>query len=353
MRARRPKPKIHITLNEAYEINPNIKDILNNDWLAHIIEPQFLSDGGMFHLMRYEYGDRFLNYNLKVQNGEVVVDAEVISNLINLIRGFCYKNYQRYLDLKISTEFTYNPLNNTDITEVVDQTRTPNLTGSETITDTGSKTTALNNTDTRTLNTTETYNNLKDKTDYGKSTDTSDRIDYHSSTTTDDDTTYGKVDTNVTTNNISTDAVVPYDQVGQFSDTSKNTNNPTVTDTLSGKDQRDITEAKTGYDTRTLGEDLSGSDTTTRSGSIGQGGTITDAHTGTITEQRGGGQTKSSSSTGTEDLDSTITKTGFQPQYSISSRQDMVKKYREVSDFSLINLILKEIADYILLGVYI
>ena len=352
MRARRPRPKLHITLNEAFEIDENLDVIFNNEYTDQIFDFEVITLQEMFEIFLYEYGDRYINHNFTVRNGEIVTDGLVLK-LTSLIRLFTYKNFYKYKNLKDSENFEYNPLDNTDIEEVKDQTRTPNLTGSETITDTGSKTTALNNTDTRTTDMSEIYNNLKDKTDYGKSTDTSDRVDYHSTTTTNDDIMYGKVDTNVTSGNVTTDAVVPYDQAETFSSTTRSTDNPTVTDTLSGSDQRDISEAKTGYDTRTIDEDTSGSDSTTRTGNIRNAGSIVDAHTGTITEQRGGGQTKSSSATGTEDLDATVTRTGFQPQYSISSRQDMVRKFREISDFSALSTYLRDVADYILLGTYL
>ena len=111
-----------------------------------------------------------------------------------------------------------------------------------------------------------------------------------------------------------------------------------------------VTNTGTVMDTGT--DTIKHTGTVTNTGTVKDTGTDTTKHTGTVGKVETGGVTRTTASTGTEEHEGEMHREGFQPQYSISSRQDMVNKYRDVSNFSTVNVYIQEVANYILLGMY-
>lgn len=326
MMARKPL-KCHITLDEAYEINEDIKDIFNN---VTLFSEKGFTPEKLFSLLKYECGSRLINYKFPVTTSGIQVTTENIEDIQTYVDLFTDKFQYKYLALLESENFEYNPLDNTDVHQEDSNTRTPNLSG--TVSD------LVNKTTTRTDNLTDTE--VRDL-EYGKGTKA--------------ETTYGKIDTTTynsgvssgetashsTTSDVTTHSVVPYD-ANNFSDADKNSHTDTSSDTTSGN------VSNTGHDT----SELSGKDKTEMSGKDSESGSVLTTHTGTESKSELGGNTRTTSATGTETNEGEMTRTGFQPQYSISSRQDMVQKYRDVSNFSAVGVYISEVANYILLGVY-
>ena len=332
--------KCYISLNEASDINENISTIFDNVTLFS--EKGFTSEK-LFKLLKYESGDRLINYKFPLTTQGIQVTQEHIEDIQTYIDLFTEKFKYKYLALIESEDFEYDPLDNTDLTQNDNSTRTPNLAG--TITDSVNKTTNTTNnltdkntknlTTTNDLTDTTTYNNLKDQTDY------------NSTVSNDGSVTYGKKTTDKTTNDTNTNSVVPYDSTSFFS-ANKGEHTADSSSTLSGTDEHEDTDKKTGNDITTR----TGSFTVKHTGTVKDSGTDTTEHTGTVGKVETGGVTRTTSSTGTEENESEMHRKGFQPQYSISSRQDMVDKYRKVSDFSAVSIYISEVANYILLGMY-
>lgn len=406
-RPRKIRNKFYISLEDAYELNEHLKNIFAN---VTMFQSQGFLSQKLFTAFKYEYGTRLLNYGFSIQNGRVVVPDEAVEDIQTYVDMFVQKFRVKYSALLESEGFDYNPLDNVDIAENRDTTRTPNLSGS--VTDTGTKSSTrtdnlidketrnlsdtVGGTATRTDNlsdletrnmldsadtTSERADDLTATTTYGKSLSTSDKTDYHSGIDTTTTTKYGKTETHNTTSDISTNSVVPYDS-SNFSDREKNTHTDSSTITNGGTDTATTNQDNTGYDTKTGSETNSGSDTLTNTGTqttttgtqtaytgtdefrhTGTQGTETNTeethtgtdefkHTGTQQLSETNGLTRTTSSTGTETTDDDFTRTGFQPQYSISSRQDMIQKYRDVSNFSTVDIFLHDVADYILLSVF-
>lgn len=333
--------KCYVTLNEADEINSDIVHIF--DHVSLFTSKQFTGEK-LFKLLKYEAGDRLINYKFPLTSSGVVVSSEAIEDIQTYVDLFTDKFKYKYLALLESEDFEYDPLDNTDIHEEKGSTRTPNLSG--TVTDT------VNKTNTKTLNTsdadtknltrtfgdtnTKTFTNLKEKTTYNSTVGDSGSIQY------------GKTDTTTVSNSTSTNSVIPYDQVGTWHNQDKNESASTTTDNLGGTDTNSNTRTYGGNDEKTK----TGSEADAHTGTIRDSGTDTITHTGNVTTTDVGSIGKTTSQTGTETINDEMTRTGFQPQYSISSRQDMVNKYRDVSNFSTVGVYIKEIADYILLGYY-
>lgn len=329
MMARKPL-KCHITLNEAYELNEDIKTIFDN---VTLFSEKGFTPAKLFSLLKYECGSRLINYKFPVTTAGIQVTTENIEDIQTYVDLFTDKFQYKYLALLESEDFEYNPLDNTDVHQEDSNTRTPNLSGS--VTD------LVNKTTTRTDNLTDseerdlTYGKGTEvETEYGKK----DKTEYHSKVNTDDTVTHS------TTSDINTHSVVAYDSPtpSVFSDADKNAH------TSSSSDVTDGEVAKSGYDESAL----SGTDTISSSGEDTESGSVTTTHTGTETKAEIGGNTITKSETGTEKNEGEMTRTGFQPQYSISSRQDMVQKYRDISNFSAVGVYISEVANYILLGVY-
>lgn len=329
MMARKPL-KCHITLNEAYEINEDIKDIFNN---VTLFSGKGFTPEKLFSLLKYECGSRLINYKFPVTTAGIQVTTENIEDIQTYVDLFTDKFKYKYLALLESEDFEYNPLDNTDVHQEDSNTRTPNLSGSATNT--------VNKTTTRTDNLTDTEERdlkygkgTEVETEYGKT----DKTEYHSKVNTDDTVTHS------TTSDVNTNSVVAYDSPtpSNFSDANRNSH------TSSSSDVTDGEVAKSGYDENKLG----GTDTTSTSGEDTESGSVTTSHTGTETKAELGGNTIIKSETGTETNEGEMSRTGFQPQYSISSRQDMVQKYRDISNFSAVGVYISEVANYILLGVY-
>lgn len=415
--ARKPL-KCHISLNEAYDINEDIDQIFDNVDL--FVEKGF-TPAKLFKLLKYEAGDRLINYKFPVTTAGVQVLTEHIEDIQTYVDLFTEKFKYKYLALLESEDFEYDPLDNTDITQTDEGTRTPNLSGSVTDTGTGSKTETHNLTDTETKNLTKTNNltdqetqnltrtdnltaeDTKDLTSTNNLTDTTTFNDtmkherdltegytnYKETTTytdLEDKTDYGKVVTNSVTSDQNVHSVVPYDAGGNYNNATKDLHTQSDSSTESGSDTKtrngEVELAKSG--TTDLGGDESnkhtgtiqltktgtvketGTDTITNTGSVTNTGTDTITHTGTTTEtgtdaiahtgtkgeQSSTSNTRTTSQTGTEETENEMHRKGFQPQYSISSRQDMVNKYREVSDFSAVGIYIWEVSNYILLGLY-
>lgn len=329
MMARKPL-KCHITLNEAYELNEDIKSIFDN---VTLFSEKGFTPTKLFSLLKYECGSRLINYKFTVTTTGIQVTTENIEDIQTYVDLFTDKFKYKYLALLESEDFEYNPLDNTDVHQEDSNTRTPNLSG--TISD------LVNKTTTRTDNLTDTEERdltygrgTEVETEYGKT----DKTEYHSKVNTDDTVTHS------TTSDVNTNSVVAYDSPtpSNFSDANRNSH------TSSGSDVTDGEVAKSGYDENKLG----GTDTTSTSGEDTESGSVTTSHTGTETKAELGGNTRTTSATGTETNEGEMSRTGFQPQYSISSRQDMIQKYRDISNFSAVGVYISEVANYILLGVY-
>lgn len=427
--------KCYISLNEAFELNDDIKDIFEN---VTLFSAKGFTSNKLFTLLRYEAGDRLINYKFPLTSTGIQVTQEHIEDIQTYVDLFTDKFRYKYLALIESEDFEYDPLDNTDITENKDGTRTPNLASTSTKNSSGNnlETTALqdeqqydsqvsvsatdtmdygknisesetgsnnsssnhthSNVDTKTFNTT-------DKTEYNSATDddstrtlnTKNKTTYNSSTSDDTDVIYGKSNT-TSGNDNNTHSVSPYDANGSFygSDKDQATNSTTSTDSGTDTTNRDI--AKTGYDelentgTDTTNRDISksgydqlkktgtetdavessdvitgqitdsksvrtgytGQDVVTKSDYTAKTGSDTLVKSGTVTNVYTDTDTTATSHTGTETNEEEMTRKGFQPQYSISSRQDMVNKYRDVSNFSAVDVYIKEVANYILLGFY-
>lgn len=450
-RPRKIRNKFYISFEDAVELNEDLKTIFSN---VTLFQAQGFTARKLFTAFNYEYGTRLLNYGFSIQNGRVVVPDEAVEDITTYVDMFVNKFQTKYAALLESESFQYNPLDNVDIAENRDITRTPNLSGS--VTDTGSKsstrtdnlsdketrnlTDTIDGTTTRTDNLTENeWRNLTDKTHatskrtddltdteirgmkdevnthvlrtdnlsetstYGSTLTKKDKTEYHSGTDTTTKTEYGKTETHTTTSDISTNSVVPYDS-SNFSDREKNTHTDTSKITTSGEDKVTTGQDNNGYDEKSGGEVHTGSDTvantgtqenatnttttytgadtfthtgtqkneadtedthtgnqsTTNTGTQSTDNDTTTTHTGTDEFKHTGtqqisetnGLTRTTSSTGTETTDDDFTRTGFQPQYSISSRQDMIQKYRDISNFSAVDIFLHDVADYILLSVF-
>lgn len=386
-RARKIRNKFYISLEDAYELNEHIKNIFAN--VTMFQSKGFLSQK-LFTAFKYEYGTRLLNYGFSIQNGRVVVPDEAVEDIQTYVDMFTQKFRVKYSALLESEGFDYNPLDNVDISENRDITRTPNLSGS--VTDSGNK----NSTRTDNLTDKETRNlgynssqvdyntrqqkdelthgesiNTKNELTHGEKISTQDEIKYNSNFKTDGGNTYGKSTTTNTSSDVNTNSVVPYD-VSNFSDREKNSHTETTTvkeggsdtnynyNNRSGKDSTDTTETHSGVDKTDATESHKGTDKTEYTGWNKTEKNITDSYTGTDETKHTGnqqyyevnGSTRTTSSTGTETTDDDFTRTGFQPQYSISSRQDMIQKYRDVSNFSTVDIFLHDVADYILLSVF-
>lgn len=386
-RARKIRNKFYISLEDAYELNEHIKNIFAN---VTMFQSQGFLSQKLFTAFKYEYGTRLLNYGFSIQNGRVVVPDEAVEDIQTYVDMFVQKFRVKYSALLESEGFDYNPLDNVDISENRDITRTPNLTGS--VTDSGNKnstrTDNLTDKETRDLgyhssqmdyNTREQKDelthgesiNTKNELTHGEKISTQDEIKYNSNFKTDGGNTYGKSTTTNTSSDVNTNSVVPYD-VSNFSDREKNSHTETTTVTeggsdtnynynnRSGKDSTDTTETHSGVDKTDATEAHKGTDKTEYTGWNKTEKGITDTYTGTDETKHTGnqqyyevnGNTRTTSSTGTETTDDDFTRTGFQPQYSISSRQDMIQKYRDVSNFSTVDIFLHDVADYILLSVF-
>lgn len=301
----------YISLNEAFKINPDIKNIFNG---ITMFNAKGFTPDKLFRALRYECGDRLLNYKFKCVNNSIDVSEDAIEDIRTYIELFTSKYQYKYEALLESESFEYDPLDNVDMTENENNKRTPNL--SQTLT----------------LNTTKT-NDLQDKTDYGKKDTVSEKTTYNSKVADSGGTTYGRKDTTTVTSDVSTHSVVPYD-TNQFSDSDKDSHTENSNVQASGTDNTNNTRNFQGYDNVDTTSTLSGSDTVSHTGTMKDTGTRTNA------------------TTGTENYESKETKQGFQPQYSISSRQDMVQKYRDVTDFSTVYIYIREVANYILLSIY-
>lgn len=344
--------KCYISLNEASDINEDISTIFDNVTL--FTEKGFTSDK-LFKLLKYESGDRLINYKFPLTTQGIQVTQDNIEDIQTYIDLFTEKFKYKYLALLESEDFEYNPLDNTDVTQNDESTRTPNLSG--TITDSLNKTTNTTNNlqdeQTKNLTTTNdltTTNALKDKTTYDS---LKDKTEYNSKVSNEGSITYGKTTTDAVTNDANTNSVVPYDS-GSFLSHDKNVHTANSTSTLSGTDNHEDEDTKSGDDTITR----SGSFTVDHTGTVKNTGTVKDTgtdttkHTGTVGKVETGGVTRTTTSAGTEKNEVKMHREGFQPQYSISSRQDMVNKYRDVSNFSTVNIYIQEVANYILLGMY-
>lgn len=427
--------KCYISLNEAFELNDNIKDIFEN---VTLFSEKGFTSNKLFTLLRYEAGDRLINYKFPLTSNGIQVTQEHIEDIQTYVDLFTDKFKYKYLALIESEDFVYDPLDNTDITENKEGTRTPTLSSTTTDTGNGSKTTTNNLTEETDYNssmtksgsktidygkdimstdslrhghivetsldhdTVDTFNtvdtttyNISTKDDSTRTLNTKNKTTYNSSTSDDTDVTYGKSNTTSGSDN-NTHSVSPYDESGTFygSDKDQATNSTTSTDSGKDKTERDI--AKTGYDelantgtdttkrdisktgsdaltkkgtvsttssehsnqansgtdTRSITTGYEGQDTETTTGNDTHSGTDTLTKTGTITESDTKSNSRITSQTGTETNEEEMTRKGFQPQYSISSRQDMVNKYRDVSNFSAVDVYIKEVANYILLGFY-
>ena len=415
--ARKPI-KCHISLNEAYDINEDIDQIFDN---VNLFVEKGFTPAKLFKLLKYEAGDRLINYKFPVNTAGVQVLAEHIEDIQTYVDLFTEKFKYKYLALLESEDFEYDPLDNTDITQTDDSTRTPNLSDSVTDTGTGSKTITHNLTDTETKNLTKTNNltdqetqnlirtdnltaedtknltstnNLTDTTTFND-TNTHNRAlsegytNYKETTTYNnlkDKTDYGKVVTNVISSDQNIHSVTPYDTTATFSNATKDVHTQSDSSTESGSDSKTRTGSselgksgtinlggnesnahtgtqalaktgtvkETGTDTITNTGSVTntGTDTVTHTGTTTETGTDAIAHTGTKGEQSSTSNTRTTSQTGTEKTEDEMHRSGFQPQYSISSRQDMVNKYREVSDFSTVSTYIREVSNYILLGLY-
>lgn len=362
-RARKIRNKFYISLEDAYELNEHIKNIFAN---VTMFQSQGFLSQKLFTTFKYEYGTRLLNYGFSIQNGRVVVPDEAVEDIKTYVDMFVQKFRVKYSALLESEGFDYNPLDNVDISENRDITRTPNLSGS--VTDSGNK----NSTRTDNLTDTETRNlgyhssqmdyntrEQKDELTHGESISTQDEITYNSHFKTDGGNTYGKSTTTNTSSDINTNSVVPYD-VSNFSDREKNSHTETTTVTEGGSDTNYNYNNRTGKDSTDTTETHTGKDKTEYTGWNKTERGITDTYTGTDENRHTGnqqyyeinGNTRTTSSTGTETTDDDFTRTGFQPQYSISSRQDMIQKYRDISNFSTVDIFLHDVADYILLSVF-
>lgn len=360
VKAMRKRPiKCYISLNEAFEINEDIKDIFDN---VTLFSEKGFTSNKLFKLLMYEAGDRLMNYKFPMTSSGIQVTQDNIEDIQTYVDLFTDKFRYKYLALIESEDFEYDPLDNTDITENKDGTRTPDLT------DTTIYNTMLLKSGTDTMQygkdvlTTDnlTHGLAYTKTDGGDSTrtiNTNDETIYGRETFDNTTTTYGKSTTSSGNDN-NTHSVSPYDETGTFygSDKDQATNSSTTTDSGSDAVQETITNA--------------GSDTLSKSGTIKDvtGNTEIMQHRGTdsrsITTGYQGEDVKIIDGTdrhtgntqltkaGTETNEEEMTRKGFQPQYSISSRQDMVNKYRDVSNFSAVDVYIKEVANYIMLGVY-
>lgn len=329
MMARKPL-KCHITLNEAYEINEDIADIFNN---VTLFSAKGFTPEKLFSLLKYECGSRLINYKFPVTTAGIQVTTENIEDIQTYVDLFTDKFQYKYLALLESEDFEYNPLDNTDVHQEDSNTRTPDL--SDTISD------VTNRTKTRTdnLKTTEDRD-----LDYGKGTASETTYGKTDTTTYNSGISTGETASHSTSSDVNTHSVVAYDSPtpSNFSDADRNSHTSASTDTTSGN------ESKSGHDTVAL----SGKDKVQMSGTDTEDGTITTDYTGTQTNTEHGGATRTKTATGTETNEGEMTRTGFQPQYSISSRQDMVQKYRDISNFSAVGVYISEVANYILLGVY-
>ena len=361
VRAMRKRPiKCYISLNEAFEINEAIKDIFDN---VTLFSEKGFTSNKLFKLLMYEAGDRLMNYKFPMTSSGIQVTQDNIEDIQTYVDLFTDKFRYKYLALIESEDFEYDPLDNTDITENKDGTRTPNLTdttsynsmvrkaGSETI-DYGKEIYSTDNTS-HTLGYT--------KTDGGDSTrtiNTTDETIYGRETYDDTTTTYGKT-TEISGSDNNTHSVSPYDAVNNAfygSDKDQATNSSTTED--SGSDTVQESIHNSGSDTLEKSgtiKDVTGN-TEVMNSSSSDNRSVTTGYQGQDSSQTVGTDTHSGSDqlvkTGTETNEEEMTRKGFQPQYSISSRQDMVNKYRDVSNFSAVDVYIKEVANYIMLGVY-
>lgn len=329
MMARKPL-KCHITLNEAYELNEDIKTIFDN---VTLFSEKGFTPAKLFSLLKYECGSRLINYKFPVTTAGIQVTTENIEDIQTYVDLFTDKFQYKYLALLESEDFEYNPLDNTDVHQEDSNTRTPNLSG--TVSD------LVNKTTTRTDNLTDTE--VRELA-YGKGTTAETTYGKTDTTTYNSGISTGETASHSTSSDVNTHSVVAYDSPdpSNFSDADRNSHTSASTDTTSGN------ESKSGHDTSAL----SGKDKTTMSGSDSETGSVLTSHTGTESKAEIGGNTRTTSETGTEKNEGEMTRTGFQPQYSISSRQDMVQKYRDISNFSAVGVYISEVANYILLGVY-
>lgn len=269
----------------------------------------------------YLYGDRLLNLNLDDVTPINLVEAEQIKNRITTCITLLNRDkYIKLIRLLADTENIdkYNPLNNFRVEYSHEDKRTDNLQEKHTGTDTLTKT----------LNTT-----VKDKTNYGKT----DNGEFkHGETITDSGNYhYGKTTNHNTTLDNTTNSVFPYDSTTAH-DASKITHTNTSSDVESGTDTNGNNRTHGGTDTTK--STLSGSDETTRTST----GTVTDANQKNTTI----------ANTGTENREGKATTTGYKPFSGSANIQAAVKAEYDILPMSLVDEILKDIAEYILIPYY-
>lgn len=327
----------YYTLNELYLKNSAINTIFDD--VQSIFQPDSPVQKSMFFMFKMHFGACHINQ----PKGNDVIGIDDVLEIKQKVYLHYLENKYKYDSLIASENFEYNPIENYDLTEHEESTRTPDLSDETTYNTTQERTpdleheityntedkrtanlndkTTYNSTDTRTPNTTETTNN-----------EFKPYVKYQTVDNGEDVNSVSAYDTNAFTNNTklekdNTRTVTPILTTINNTPTGDKTNTTTTntgTDTnkKTGSDEIDHTGTDTNKKTGTETTTDTGTDTTTHTGSD------TTTHTGTDTNERD------------------LTRHG---NIGVMSTQQMIEQERSIADFSAVSIFFNGVKDILCL----